>query len=557
MFLARVCRYICFESILVPLLVLQVLQIILVPPADHSSNDDWMYGKMVSALIQEHRYIHDPIVLPTSVAHVLIGGLFVSALGEGYDSLRYAVLTLALIGAWAAARCAMACGLPRRCALLTGMIVAANPLYMNLSNTFMTDVSYMTFVSLSALFYLKAIRTEKAKYLFVGGLLGAAGFFVRQFGVIPAASYAIVAAVIHFQQRRWPGLKAMVAYSIPWIAALIGYFVWRQSFERSFKLNFGLSHEAVGFRLVAFLTYLIVIATLMGIYLLPISAARLHQLIVRRERWTWARWSLFLYCACLFGAVFAFYLRTGMPQPGNILHTFGIGPHTIGGKFIVSPVGLKTISAVWIIVTVLGILSASLMIAGRISFTARSRRTLLVRPAHELFLGIWLLLLLFSSYNSFTPYPFDRYSMPMIVPLSILGCGWVARHSARWTILTGGICAMIMFGCSLAALQDYQAWSRARWEAVDYLVSDMKIPRESIHGGSEFIGIFIPVDKWVENYTLKLPSGGTMVIGKPRNEPYVVMFSPPPGFTIIKKFPYYSWLAMDWRSVYALKRPER
>jgi 4-amino-4-deoxy-L-arabinose transferase-like glycosyltransferase len=56
----------------------------------------------------------------------------------------------------------------RNLALLAVIVLAINPLYFQLSLTFMTDVPFCPFSMFAALFFLRALRTEKVWHIMVG-----------------------------------------------------------------------------------------------------------------------------------------------------------------------------------------------------------------------------------------------------------------------------------------------------------------------------------------------------------------------------------------------------
>jgi dolichyl-phosphate-mannose--protein O-mannosyl transferase len=71
---------------------------------------------------------------------VLLGGLFCLPDGFSYTALRLSTLLMGVAGAAAMAGCARACGLGRATAALAACLAFANPLYLNLSLTVMTDI---------------------------------------------------------------------------------------------------------------------------------------------------------------------------------------------------------------------------------------------------------------------------------------------------------------------------------------------------------------------------------------------------------------------------------
>ena len=132
------------KSLFFPLAALMLITVALVPPrGDFPLNDDWIYAKTVEGILETGTYEANPYGDPTLIAQAYWGALFCDLFGYSYPVLRVSTLVLCLLGAWAAAHCARACGLPYGAALLSGGIFIANPFVLNLSYTFMTDVPFL------------------------------------------------------------------------------------------------------------------------------------------------------------------------------------------------------------------------------------------------------------------------------------------------------------------------------------------------------------------------------------------------------------------------------
>jgi hypothetical protein len=154
-------NFLVHDSLFLPLLLLWLLTLLLVSPkGEFPLNDDWIYGQTVQTLLDDHTYVRHPFGKPTAVAQVLWGALFAAPFGFSFIALRLSTLVLSLLGSWFTAKCARACGLSRHVALLFGCVVLSNPLNLNLSYTFMTDVPFCMATTLSAYFYIKALRSE-------------------------------------------------------------------------------------------------------------------------------------------------------------------------------------------------------------------------------------------------------------------------------------------------------------------------------------------------------------------------------------------------------------
>ena len=540
------------KSLLLPILALQLLQVVLVPPlADMPSNDDWMYASMVNSVILDHVYQHHPYVQPTSIAHVLWGALFCSVLGMNFMALKCSTLVMAIAGAWAVARCALACGHSRRAALLGGMLVTANPLYLHLSNTFMTDVSYFALLALSSWGYLQALREKHtARWILIGGGFGVLAFFVRQFGLFAAAAYFVSTVYIHLRARPRPSPAECLAFIVPWLFAGVGYLLWKNTVWPLFGWSPLVSTDPIPTRILGLAAYATVIVTLIAIYLAPVILAFITQPASRRTQWTRASWLTATGFVALAVYTFCFFLREPMPKPGNVFHAEGVGPITIGGQPFDIPPQAQPIFWFWVVATCFFVAAAGILIG---ELLARTKSKPTMRPAQTIFLVVLAGLVFASSYSPYVWFPFDRYTVPLLLPATLLATQPLIRLRHRRAIRIAAIATMVVFSFSVAALQDYTGWASARWMAVNYLLHDKKIDPRHIDGGFEFNGIYTsreflrlhPVQEFWQSL-----SGGWWVL----DDEYRIAFTQVAGYEVIRRFPYYSWLGFRERDVLVLKR---
>jgi hypothetical protein len=541
------------RSLFVPLFCVQLIQIALVPPANLPCNDDWLYASISSKIISEGRYEHHPFLEPIALLHVYTGAIIERLFGESFVVLRVSTLVLALVGAWAAAKCATVCGIPRRYALLCGTTVLINPLYLNLSNTFMSDVPFLAYMTISSYFYLKALRSGNLKDVLMGGFFGVISFFVRQIGEITVAAYVAAMAVSCLRSRSIPPLRHWAAVIPPWVIAVWGFNVWKNSLELRQERHFTIPTEHLAEKAQGSLAYAVCILVAMGFYVLPFTVMAASKWLWGAERWSRSRFAAFVVCALFFASIFAIQMGAPMPSPGNVIHTFGIGPHTIAGIPEFGQVGTSLITPIWITITILGILSASLAIA-RSAVKVRGNTASSFSLPHTVYLMTWATLVFASSYTTYLPVVFDRYTLQMISPLSILAAASMTPGASPRVFCAGILAAVGLYVISIAALQDYTKWNAARKDAFEYLVREMKVPQEQIDAGYEYTG---PAMRDAIREKQGRLSSAEFKEKWSRYGAYEIAFEPLPGYRIEKSFPYYSWLGFSTRHVYALKRDRK
>ncbi len=123
------------------LLSLFLLMIAAVNPAGNFPlNDDWNYARSVQVLLNEHRWLVTCWTLAAAFSHVVAGVLVCLPFGFSFESLRYETLAVSVIGLLLTYLLLRRIGAAAGVALLATACLLVNPLYFELSCTFMTDV---------------------------------------------------------------------------------------------------------------------------------------------------------------------------------------------------------------------------------------------------------------------------------------------------------------------------------------------------------------------------------------------------------------------------------
>jgi len=543
------------------LTALFVAVILIVPPrGDFPLNDDWIYAKVVENLLDSGNYVASPYADPTFIAQGYWGAAFASLLEFNFENLRLSTLVLALGSVWSTCWAAREAGVNRNGALLAGAVLLANPIFLNVSYTFMTDVPFLCFATLSGAAFLRYLRTDGWIWLLTGNLLAIAAFFIRQFGVLPVAALAPLLFIGSGAGWTTPSLKALATCIVPWLVAAAFYALAPVG---GLGAGTGWDWNALGTsvpeRAVAMgrstsvgMIYLALFATPLFFAVQPQKAL---SVIRSRPGATVG--------AVLVAAVFGWLTATDgpprLPYVGNVWYDLGVGPllmpGMVEGREILAPVQLRM---GWWAPTAFAIACAA------IAFVL-AMRTLgrLVRSEGErgearvdIYLILWAAAMLWVVALPAVAVRFDRYFLMALPPAAIflmrrLGPQIDTRGYATAAMATG---AMYLFG--VVALQDYLAWNRARWEALEHLVVDRRVPIERINGGYEFNG-WIHSDRYAEESRRE----GRKVFGPLGwwivRDDYSVGLRPRERFEVIGAVPYYSWLGFETREMLIQRRTER
>lgn len=553
------------RSLLAPLMGLLVLCVCVVSPrGDFPLNDDWVYGKCVQGLLEHHRYTGHPFTAASVVAQALWGAAFAQAFGFSFTVLRISTLVLALTTTWATACCARELGLSRRSALLCGLLVLGNPIFLNLSYTFMSDVPFMAAGSLSGLFYLRALRQGRVSDVFLGTVFAVVAFGVRQFGVFLTLAFAATVAVEWLYRRKRPPLAHIAACLAPWAVCLAALLYGRLTGDTSYPWTVIMRDVPLVFRFVLTIRYAFIAMLYFGLFLLPLSCARFLLLATRNERWGRGRWASFWACALLIDVVACLIWKSPMPILPNVLRDIGTGPLTLRDSYLLHPgTSLVSIGAWWWPITVISIASASLLVTDLLycivpaildkvpDVTAHPENR--PRASQTLFLLLWALFLTAAPHNPFLPVMFDRYLLSPLVPLCLLFAGQLPLGKHRLAPLFVAAPCLLLLLFSLICVQDYMAWNRARWAAIDELITVHGADPLQIDGGFEYNGMHTSDEFMARNETTDFNEAGGLgwwIL----DDTYAVSFLPRDGYDEIGHVSYFSYLGMKVRRVRMLHR---
>jgi hypothetical protein len=204
--------------------------LLLVPPQhEHPIIDDWIYAGSVRQMLETGTF-----TFPDSQANLfglVVWGALWATLGGGFSFtiLTFSTLALALVALWAFYGIARTIRVPPAGALLGAALLGANPIFVHLSYSFMTDVPFLALSLLACLCYLRGIRRPASRrrlaWIGLGSLFIAWAFLIRQFAVLVPAAFLAYLAWESLRVRRllWKEMALMVALPI---LVGVGWQMW-------------------------------------------------------------------------------------------------------------------------------------------------------------------------------------------------------------------------------------------------------------------------------------------------------------------------------------------
>ena len=521
------------------------------------SNDDWSFVQSYQALFEEGRLIATGWGQggPSLIFHLLWGGLFAGLFGYSMTVLRISVLFLGAVGTCGLLVFLNSLGLSRRKSLLGAMILAVNPLYLSLSFTYMTDVTFASLMILTMLSINIAGNSASKKVFLAGLLLCLAAILTRQIGL--ALPLGLLAATFicgrQFHMGRIQTTLFIVAVTIvPWLAwemmlqgsgstPVVNHEIvtgiWNQLLGKG-PIEYGLSI------CTRFLILLLYVSFFLSPFWILYGGRYLRHRAVRKSLWVYIVLSVLLETG-----IISHIIEPPVAFNRNIIIDFGIGPLLFKDTYILGLSALTRIPPpLYYLLIILSLPGALLILAESIRFLHRlsdgGRNRKPEWPAVFLFFSA----LFYGSTVCITGFH-DRY----LIPLVILLLGWLAIElpgstmGAKMPLLRSAVSFLLLLFLgffSITGTHDFVAARRAAHRAHCFLLSELKVDPCNVDGGFEFNGYHcrfrIKENKpglswwWVES------------------EEYLVSLNMLPGYGVVRSYPIKRWLGADGE-VYVLR----
>jgi hypothetical protein len=524
------------------------------PFGDFPLNDDWVYGLAVRSILEHGEFRMPSPASANLYAQAYWGALFCLPFGFSFTALRISTLMLGFVGVALTFALARQLGATRPLALAAAALVAVNPLYFALSNTFMTDVPFFAVSAASLYCLVRWAHDADRRSPWPGLVLALVAILIRQAGIILPLGFAF--AYLRVRGVRWTSLAIAL---LPVLAGAVVHFAfqaWLQQTGRTPAAGepplldsvFGnlLAGPRVPLRVFIFFAYA-------GLFALPMLA------LVGWHVWRVADSMRRRAAGAVFGAgvvlstLAVFAIGTPMPLVDNILNAYGVGPLTLSDTYFLRmhlPIVAPWLVGLWYALTVAAVFGAALFAALAVD-AARSiamlPRTSGVAPSMQL-VGAAVIaygVLACLALRFFL----DRYALIVLLG-ALLVAAFLSRDAASGPFMTPGVAVlgvlcMLEATFSVLATRDYLDWNRTRWVATSALLAE-GIPRTSIDGGYEFNGWlgFDPA------YRRKQGKSPWWVV----DDAYVIASGPLPGFSVYRSYPVRRGLTDETSQIIVLRR---
>lgn len=520
------------------------------PAGDFPLNDDWSYSQPVRSVLEEGRFRLSGWTSMPLVAQVAWGALFCMPFGFSHVALRLSTLVAALVALMATYGFARETGASRQTALMLALVLAVNPVFFCLANTFMTDVPFLSAAMTSLFLLARGMNREKPALLSAGIVAAAAATLIRQAGLVIPVAFCLA----YLWKNRPVNLRnilvcilSMATVAVPLLAynALLAHSGSTPAMydAKTSDLLGRLHTPLLGAGL--WIVNIAISAVYLGLFLLPASIATARPGLAR---------PLYRHIAAvlLAAAATTVLTLTGrlMPIIGNILHNVGLGPIRLHDVHVLGlPHWPSAPSWVLVIVTFVAVLAAFYTFP---SLVAQLRKTAVERrPVFILAVSASVLYLAPLAMVGM----FDRYLLLLIPLLGAVLCATTNAPGQRLTPASGGLAALLLLALlafSVCATRDYFAWNRARWQAAADLMDKQRVPWQKIDGGFEFNGMH-GYDAGSPGSPIS-PSGESKSWWWVRDNEYVLAMGPIAGYEIEGRYGFVRTVPPGRGSILVLHR---
>lgn len=544
------------------IIALWFLMIILVNPlGDFPLNDDWVYGLSVKSILEKGDFRLPSPSSTNLLPQAFWGALFCLPFGFSFTALRFSTLTLGLIGVVITYAILRQVKANPEISLLGALLIAFNPIYFGLSNTFMTDVPFFAVTFLSFYFLILGLKHDSNLQIALGIFLSYIALLIRQYGIIITLAFWFAYSV-----KKGLSVRNIIKGFIPLFTSVLVQVIYQkwmistnrmlnvsnpqyQSFFHSIK-DFFLDYHT----LVSKFSLTIRALVYLGLFLLPFIITVCSRKFRYNRQEKLILLSSFFIVVVMGSRLLNLTNRT-MPLLGNILASFGLGPLTLRDTYILKlnypPIPL-VIKISWILLTIIAILATVLLVYYLVLATLKIfDRTQDPNNRQNKWLIIFIISGLFS-YLSLVVLsgPFDRYLLPLL-PLSmiaiLLSTKDVIKKNLDNKITSLAVIILLIYGgLTIGATHDYLAWNRSRWQALNDLMEESRILPNNIDGGYEFNGWYL--------YDFKYKRSRDKSYWWVDNDDYIISFGPLDGYEAVKQYPVRRLLFFGPRDIFVLHR---
>ena len=545
-----------------PLFIILLLwiffEIVINPIGEFPLNDDWAYAKVVQSLVADHQFKLCDWQGMTFIIQLVWGYLFCLPFGFSFTALRISTLVMSLFGILFFYKISLSTTNNKKLTFLGTLLLAFNPLYFQLSNTFMTDVPFLVLSLTACWYFINYFKNERSTDFYFAILFSILAVMIRQVGIVMLVAFGICLLVKEFN------IKNVLKAILPVLSAIALLFIYRTILisrnnlpaNYNFQIDVAITSLLHPTREVflKFIYYSMTSTVSMGIFILPLivpfTIVWFKKNPLSKKKIIIGSVFFASYLSLIFLKVFLTHKY--LPFTGDIFYHLGLGPVILTNAISYELPQLTIFSKLfWIGLSTAGALSITLLTMTTIDVF----RKIINKKLYRQNTTIGLLFLIIVSLLYFLPisiiYVSDRYLL-FVFPLTIIFflscCSWfeLPHRNKYYTLSLSLIVPYIYF--SISATHDFLSLNKARWQALDYLTNEENISPKEIDGGFEF-------NAWhlfkFENYHPDVNKRWWWI----EKDNYIVTSEKVQGYNVIKEYEYKQWMPYKNCPLFILQKP--
>ncbi|MBI4655257.1 MAG: glycosyltransferase family 39 protein [Elusimicrobia bacterium] len=465
-----------YYKFIVPLAYLAVSLFLKTFSMDFPLNDDWAYSIAVRHLMEDGRIILSDWAPATQITHVLFGGLFAGLFGFHFGILRLSTILLFTCLLFVFQMILQEMDAKPKHSIAIAAVLAFNPLCFLLSHSFMNDIPYLFWMTVSAYFYVKYLRTENEKFIYLASLFSAFAYLTRQLGMALPPAFTLSLLL----QKKMSFRNLLRIWLIPALAFL-GHWLW-------FKYVHGPTWIVESYLMAKTAKHLLSPAGFLvsgmqrfadslietGFFLFPAALGfipYIKELYGKNEfKARVSRFSMIVFLVLT--AVYVFS-KGYLPYLENNFTRHGLGVITVGASDLKNS-GIFSRTWFWFIATGLGALCGSIFLSTTL-FTIRARDKAI---NFLLYCALFHFMLSIAGARFF-----DRYIITFFIWF-LASTAFLARRLNYSTALALAGLALSA-GLALAGTKDYFAWNSVKWK-ISGMGAERGINREEVSAGFDY-----------------------------------------------------------------------
>lgn len=180
-----------------------LLQFFLINPlGEFALNDDWVHTEILKQWVDTGEFNMNPFAGPSFYVPILYGAGLTTWFGFSFSILRISTLIFALATLILFYKLLKDISQKPALSLFFALTLWLNPIFYNLSFTFMTDVPALFFLVAGMYTYYHGFQKARPSLLFVGSLFSVVGMYTRQTNILLLGAAGLYALYILYTQHK-------------------------------------------------------------------------------------------------------------------------------------------------------------------------------------------------------------------------------------------------------------------------------------------------------------------------------------------------------------------